>query len=177
MPQVRHRKWQSGFLAPGPVYLDSSVIVGFLKSQDRLHARSVAFVGDHLIGKVPLLVSLLGLDETIWILVRDMVRRAAQNQRLDVAAELKKGPHVLQPHVPNVRKAVVHVRSWATLVDQVSASDVMDSWLDRMADVGAVHDAQHLALAEHFGAKTLATGDTDFRRVTTLPFSFNVFEL
>lgn len=182
MAQVVHRNWQGGqFLAPAPVYLDSSVTVGWLTSGDRLHARATSFIGDHLAGQRELHVSMLTLDETIFIMLRGLVAqsRGVPVKSLNLGRELKQNQQLLSAFVPNIRLAIGYVLGWATLVDGRSgtARDVLDSWLDRCADVGGLHDAWHLSLAQHSGSKSLVTGDFDFRAVKSLPMPLHVITI
>lgn len=180
MPAVVHRQWASPYLAPGPIYLDSTILLGWSRSKDRLHARAVQFIGDHLTQQIPLQVSLLGLDEMMWVLLRDLVAQARSlpPHSVRLAPLLKQNPALLAAHAPNLRSAVGHVLAWTMLTDPTATEgDILDSWLDRMSDIGGPHDAWHLGLAERFGARSLATGDTDFRRVTNLPFALQIVEL
>jgi len=180
MPPVIHRTYQSPLLAPGPVYLDSSILVAFTTTHDRYYPRAVQFVGDHQVARVELQISVLGLDEALWRLARGMVARSRNIpiRQLDLGKLVKRGPSVLAPHLPQLRQAVTFMQTWATLVAPSSSpSQFVDSWLDRLSDIGGLHDAQHLALAEHTGARSFATTDRDYQQLTTLPFALMVYRL
>lgn len=182
MPAVVHRSWQSGqFLAPAPVYLDASVTVGWLLSGDQLHARATSFVGDHLAAGRELQVSLLGVDETIFRLLRGLVASAtgARPRAIQLGRELKKNPKLLSTFLPNIRQAIGYLTSWATLVDGAGATphQILDSWLDRCGDVGGLHDAYHLGLAQYAGSKSFATGDADYKGLATLPTPLQIIQL
>lgn len=182
MPAVVHRGWQSGqFLAPDPIYLDASVAVGWLTSADRLHARATAFIGDHLAAARRLQVSLLTVDETIYRLLRGLVAasRGVPAPRIALGYEMKRNQQLLSTFQPNIQQAVAYLTSWALLVDGRAASpeQIMNSWVDRFADVGGLHDAYHLSLAEHAGAQSFVTGDADFKQVKSLPTPMHVISL
>lgn len=182
MHAVVHRGWQSGqFLAPDPIYLDASVTVGWLSSADRLHARATSFIGDHLAAGRSLQVSLLGIDETVFRLLRGLVAtsRGVPASRIALGNEMKRNQNLLSTFTPNIEQALTYLTSWADLVDgrPASVQHIMDSWMDRCADVCGLHDAYHLSLAEHAGAKSFATGDGDFKRLKNLPTSMYVISL
>lgn len=182
MPAVVHRGWHSGqFLAPDPIYLDASVTVAWLTTADRLHARATSFIGDHLAASRSLHVSLLTIDETIFRLLRGLVAasRGIPAQRISLGREMKQNPQLLGAFQPQLRLAVNYLTSWATLIDgrPATAQQVLDSWFDRFPDVCGLHDAYHLSLAEHSGARSFVTGDADFKRVQTLPTPMYVITL
>jgi predicted nucleic acid-binding protein len=182
MVQVVHRTWQSGqFLAPAPVYLDSSVTVAWLTSMDRLHARATAFIGDHLTAQRELHVSMLALDETMYRLLKGLVAqsRGVPAKQINLGRELKQNQKMLSAFLPQLRLAVGYVLGWATLIDGQNATvrQVLDSWLDRCGDVGGPHDALHLSLAEHSGSNSIVTGDMDFRLLTQLPTALQVITI
>ena len=180
MPQVQHRSYRSPILAQGPAYLDSSVVVGFITTADRFHSQAVQFVGDHAVAGVQMQVSLLTIDETIWTMARGMVARALNKPVRSIAlgSLLKRGPGVLAPHLPAMRQAIHYVTTWAVLTQPSAPPDVvLDSWWDRLSDIGGVHDAKHLALAEHAGARSFITADNDYRQVKRLPFPLNIYKL
>lgn len=182
MPQVVHRSWQSGqFLALEPIYLDASITVAWLTSGDRLHARATAFIGDHLAASRELQVSLLTVDETIFRLLRGLVAqsRGVAVGRIALGREMKQNPNLLRSFLPNLRLAVSYLTGWATLVGGGAGTpqQILDSWLDRCNDVGGLHDAKHLSLAEHSGANTFVTGDADYRNVAVLPTPMHVITL
>ncbi|MFA5786110.1 MAG: type II toxin-antitoxin system VapC family toxin [Actinomycetota bacterium] len=180
MLPVTHHIWQAPYVAPGPVYLDSSVVIALLTSGDRFHPRAVQFLGDHLIAHVELHVSLLAVDETIWRMARGMVAQAGglPIKSVNLGILLKNNPSLLTPHLGKIRQAISYVLTWATLAAPAcTAGDLLESWLDRLADIGGVHDAQHLALAQHLGSRTLVTADSDFRQVKALPFPLTVLTL
>ncbi len=177
MPQVVHQDWQPPYLAPGPVYLDSNVTVAHLSSGDRFHARSTQFVGEHLIGNVSLMTSLLSMDETIWVVLRGMMAQAqgVPRTQVNLGKLVKAGPHVLAPFLPSVKTAIDQIITWAPLATpSCSMREVWDAWFDRLSNVGGVHDAAHLALAEKGGAKSFVTADADFRAVKTLPYALTI---
>ncbi len=176
-----HRNWQSGqFLAPEPVYLDATVTVGWLMSADRLHAQATSFIGDHLAASRELHVSLLGIDETVYRLLRGLVATAkgVSPGRVHLHHELKQNPQLLSTFEPNLRQAIGYLTSWASV--QGVGSDpkpLLDSWCDRFHDVGGLHDAFHLALVEHCGSRSFATGDSDFRTVSQFPGPLHIISL
>jgi predicted nucleic acid-binding protein len=180
--QVVQRSWQSGqFLAPAPIYLDSSVTFAWMSSGDRLHARATTFIGDHLAAQRELHVSLLTLDETIWRLLRGLVAqsRSVPVKSISLGRELKQNPKLLSAFLPNIRLAVGYVIGWATLVNggPTTAKGVLDSWLDRCDDVGGLHDALHLSLAQHSGSNSLVTVDLDFQSLKVLPKPMHVITI
>jgi predicted nucleic acid-binding protein len=180
--QVVHRSWQSGqFLAPAPIYLDASITVAWLTSADLLHARAAAFLADHLAASRELVVSLLTVDETIFRLLRGLVAQSRGQPigRIALGREMKQNPNLLRAFLPNLRMAIGYLTAWATLTGSGTATpqQVLDSWLDRCNDVGGLHDAAHLSLAEHSGARTFVTGDGDVKRVTSLPVPMYVIVL
>lgn len=179
--KVVHRNWSSGqFLAPDPIYLDASVAVGWLSTTDRLHASATAFIGDHLAARRSLHVSLLAIDETIFRLLRALVAqsRGVPASRISLGAEMKRNPGLLAAFAPQLRLAVGYMTSWATLVDaSATPTQVLDSWMDRCMDIGGLHDAYHLSLAEHCGARSIVTGDADFKRLSTLPTPMHIITL
>lgn len=182
MPAVVHRGWHSGqYLAPDPIYLDSSVTVGWLSSADRLHARATSFIGDHLSAGRTLQVSLLTVDETIYRVLRGLVAasRGVPASRIALGNEMKKNQQLLLTFQPNLQQAAQYLTTWASLVDgrPATVEQIMDSWIDRFADVGGLHDAYHLSLAEHSGALSFATGDADFKQVQNLPRAMHVISL
>jgi predicted nucleic acid-binding protein len=179
---VVHRLWQSGqFLAQSPIYLDATVTIGWLSSADRLHARAVSFIGDHLADQRELQVSVLTLDETMFRLLRGMVAnsRGVSPRTISLGREMKQNPKLLSAFTGNLKLAVNYVKGWATIVGAgpTTAEQIVDSWLDRCHDISGLRDALHLSLAEHSGAKTFATGDKDFRTVKVLPTAMHVVEL
>lgn len=179
---VVHRLWQSGqFLAPPPIYLDATVTIGWLSSADRLHARAVSFIGDHLADQRELQVSVLTLDETLYRLLLGLVAnsRGVAPKTISLGREMKQNPKLLSAFAGNLRLAVNYMKGWATIVGAgpTTAAQIVDSWLDRCNDIGGLHDALHLSLAEHGGAKTIVTGDKDFRTLKTLPTPMHVVEL
>jgi predicted nucleic acid-binding protein len=179
--QVIQRNWQGQFLAPGPVYLDSSVTVAWLRVGDAHHARAVQFTGDHFTAGVAMQVSLLTLDETLYRLAKDLIARAqgVAAGKVNPGLRMKQNPTLLATLAPKFRLAIGYVRAWATLVDArtASADDVLASWLDRCGDIGGLHDAWHLSIAEHSGARSLVTTDADFQTVATLPVPFQIIKL
>jgi len=182
VPAVVHRGWHSGqFLAPDPIYLDATITVGWLTSADRLHARATAFIGDHLAAGRRLQVSLLTVDETVFRLLRGLVAasRGVPPSRIALGQEMKRNQRLLATFQPNVQQAVAFLTSWASLVDGRASTvqQIMDSWIDRFADVGGLHDAYHLSLAEHSGAQSFVTGDADFKQVASLPTPMHVISL
>jgi predicted nucleic acid-binding protein len=182
VPAVVHRAWQSGqFLAPAPIYLDATVTVGWLSTSDRLHARATSFIGDHLASQRELQVSLLTLDETIFRLLRGLVAqsRGAPVRTIALGREMKQNPQLLSAFVPNLRLAVGYILGWASLVGAgpTNARQILDSWLDRCSDVGGLHDALHLSLAEHSGSQTFATGDADFKALAKFPSALYVVQV
>ena len=84
---------------------------------------------------------------------------------------MKRNPQLLATFQPNIKLAVAFLTAWATVVDgrSVSVEKILNSWLDRFADISGLHDAYHLSLAEHSGAQTFVTGDNDFKQVKSLP--------
>jgi predicted nucleic acid-binding protein len=182
MPSVVHKVWMPGYVSPAPIYLDSSVVLGWLRKRDRLYPRAIRFVGDHLAAKADLVVSFMVLDEVMWRLARTLMADALRVRIQDVNLTniLKRNPQGLRPIHSNLTQAVAYVLGWAALADDkggATAQQVVDSWLDRLQDIGGMHDAYHLARAEHAGVKSLATGDRDFRSVKTLPFPLQIVEL
>lgn len=178
MPTVVHRNWQSPFLAPPPVYLDSSITVAWLTTADKFHQRATQFVGDHLVATHELQVSLLTLDETIWRLIRGLLAQKQPGVR-NPAAILKAQPRLLGSFQAPMKLAVGYVLGWASLTGAsiVTPQQVVSSWLDRFVDIGAPHDAMHLSIAEHSGAKSIATCDSDFRAVRTLPVPMQILRV
>jgi predicted nucleic acid-binding protein len=180
MPTVIHRTYRSPILAPGPAYLDSSVLVAFAVSRDSFHGRAVQFVGDHQVARIELQISVLGLDETLWRLARGMVARARNIpvRQLDLGKLVKQGPAVLAPHLPQLRQAVAYMTTWARLTaPNCSPNQFVDSWLDRLSDIGGLHDAQHLAVAQHTGARSFVTTDRDYQQIRQLPFALHIYRL
>ena len=182
MHSVVHRGWQSGqYLAPDPIYLDASVVVGWLTTADRLHARATSFIGDHLAASRTIQVSLLALDETIYRLLRGLVAaaRGIPPSRVALGYEMKKNQQLLGTFQPNIQQALGYLAAWATVVDGRGApvTQIVSSWLDRFTDVGGLHDAYHLSLAEHSGAHSFVTGDADFKTVGKLPTPMYVITL
>lgn len=181
MPSVVHRAWQSKFLVPEPVYLDSSVTVGVLTPHDRLHQRASAFWADHIAAGRELQVSLLTLDETILQLLRGQVAKAhgKNPNQIKLGILLKQQPRLLAAFAQNLRLAVQYVLAWTKLVGgaPTTADVIVESWLDRMNDVGGLHDALHLSFAEHGGAKSFATGDRDFAQIHVLPVPLQIVKL
>ncbi len=182
MPAVIHRLWQSPYLATGPVYLDSSVVVAWLVSRDPHHGRAIHFAGDHLVAGVELQVSLLGLDETMSAVFRGLVAQALHQSPASIKLHQlikRHGPSIVQPYIPAMRAAMNYVLGWATLVDVrgTDGSTVLDSWLDRLPEIGGLHDAWHLAILEESGAKSLATADADFLRLKSLPHHLTVYRI
>jgi predicted nucleic acid-binding protein len=181
VPPVVHRTWQSKFLAPAPIYLDATVTVGVLSSQDRLHARASAFWADHIVAQREMLISLLTLDETIFQLLRNLIAAAygKNPNQIKVAMLLKQQPGLLAAHSQNLQLAVQYILAWTKLVDGSPATvdRILDTWLDRFQDINGVRDAWHLSLAEHSGAQSLATGDSDFQRVKSSPTPLQIIKL
>lgn len=181
MEQVVHKTWQPKFLAPSPVYLDATITVAVLSPHDRLHGRAAAFWADHIVGEHELQVSLLTLDETIFQILRGLVARAfgKHPNQIKLSQLLKKQPGLLAAHEQNVRLALAYVLGWVTLVDGRPATPgaIVGSWLSRFRDIDGLHDALHLSLAEHSGAKSLATGDSDFLRIGKFPTPLQVIKL
>lgn len=181
MPVVIHRRWSPPILAPAPVYLDTSVVLGWLSKSDPLYPRAVQFIGDHLVAKVGLQVSLLVLDEMLWQLARRMVAKATgiRPEQVRLGQLLKRNPKYLATYLPGMKSAVDYVLTWANLVaaPPAKAKDVVESWFDRMGELGQIHDSLHVSLAQFAGAKSLATGDRGFRLLRTLPVAFQVVEL
>lgn len=181
MAQVVHKAWQPKFLAPPPVYLDASVTVAVLTPHDRLHARAAAFWADHIVAQHELQVSLLTLDETIFHLVRGLVAGAMglHPNQIKLSSLLKQRRGMLAAHEQNVRLALAYLLAWVTVVDGRPSTPraILDSWLDRFAQIDGVHDALHLGLAEHSGARSLATGDSDFLGIRSFPTPLHVVKL
>jgi len=181
VPQVVHKTWQPKFLAPAPAYLDATVTIAVLSPHDRLHARASAFWADHVVAQRELHISLLTLDETIFQLVRGLVAhaRGQHPNQIKLSLLLKQQPRLLGAHNQNVRLALAYLLSWAKLVGEgsITAQAILDSWLDRMNDVDGVHDAWHLSIAEHGGARSFVTGDADFLRLRSFPTALQVVKL
>lgn len=180
MHNVVHRRWSTPYLAQGPIYLDSSVVVGFLTSTDRFHSTAVQFIGDHVIANVQLNVSLLTIDEVMWRLAKGFVARGLGKRpnQVQLGKLVKRGPSVLAPYLPALRSAINQVTTWADLMSTQSDPHlIIDRWFDRLLDVGGNHDALHLVLAQDFGAKTLVTTDADFQKLKKLPFPLEVLLL
>lgn len=181
MPQVVHKTWKPKFLAPAPVYLDATVTVALLTPNDRLHARASAFWADHLVAQQELHVSLLTIDETIFQLVRGLVAhaRGQHPNQIKLSLLLKQQSGLLAAHDQNIRLALAYLLSWATLVGDgaVTTQAILDSWLERMSDVGGIRDGWHLSMVEHCGARSLVTGDADFLRLQSFPTALQVVKI
>lgn len=181
MPAVLHKAWQPQFLAPSPVYLDSSVTVAWLTSTDRLNPRAVQFVGEHLRAGVELQVSLLTVDETIWRLVRRQIASVLglPARRVNAGVTLKNNPRMLASLLPVLRPAVASLIGVTSLVDGRSGSPrmILDSWLDRWNDISGVNDALHLSFAQFSGSKSLVTGDNDFATIGSLPMPLQIVQI
>lgn len=178
MPQITHRNWRPPFLAQGPVYVDSSIVVAHLTSADRFHAQALQFIGDHALGQVSLMTSLLTLDETIWRMMKGMASQAygIPLKQLRLGTLVKKGPHVVAPFLPRIKAAIDHVTTWAPLADPMcSSQELWSAWFDRLSDVGGLHDACHLALTEKMKARSFVTADRDYRQVSRLPFALAIY--
>ena len=126
-------------------------------------------------------MSLLAVDETVYRLLRGLVAasRGVPASRIALGNEMKRNPQLLATFQPNIRKAIGYLTSWASLVDgRGSTVDaIMDSWIDRFTDVRGLHDAYHLSLAEHAGARSFVTGDADFKQITHLPTPMHVISI
>jgi hypothetical protein len=146
-----------------------------VNSRDTNHARSAQFIADHLVGNCQLLVSLLVLDEAIW----KIIQWALGGRGLALAPLLKRNPRLLAPQLPRVRQIIDYVLGWATLTGPGVGTHqvVLDDWFDRMADLGQVHDALHVALAVNSGARSLATADTGFRLLAGKGLPIQVIEV
>ncbi len=152
-------------LVPAPVYLDTSLVLAWVRRTDLNHTRSLQFISDHLVANRELYVSLLVLDETVWKLAQWEFASAGAS----LALLLKQRPSLLSTRLPQLRQVVECLLGWAKLAEpgQPKAHQVLDTWFDRMADLGQIHDALHVSLAIHAGAKSLATADKGFRRLST----------
>jgi predicted nucleic acid-binding protein len=140
-------------------------VLAWVRSKDQNHARVLQFITDHLVASRDLYVSLLVLDETIWKMAQWEFTRSGGS----LALLLKQQPALLATRLPQLRQVIEYLLGWAKLVEpgQAKAEQVLDTWIDRMKDLGQVHDALHVSLAIHGGAKSLATADKGFRRLPT----------
>lgn len=125
-------------------------------------------------------VSLLVIDETLFRILRGLVA-ASRNvpvKQVALGKELKQSPQLLASLTPNLKLAATYLTSWATLVGtSMDVDKVLQSWFDRCLDIGGFHDAYHLSLAEHSGARSFVTVDADFKSVARLPVAMNVITL
>ena len=155
--------------------------VAWLATSDALHQRALQFTGEHITGGRELQVSLLTIDETIYQLLRGMIARHFGHttpKRINPGMVMKQNPTLLAAFRPQIHMAISFLLAWGTLTDcAATARQILDSWLERFDDIGGLHDALHLSLAEHSGARSLATGDADFRSVKALPTVLQIIKL
>lgn len=196
MATVTHTPWRQGVLAPAPVYLDASVLVGYwvewLKTQgsayqalaDRLGPRSATLVTEHVAARRLMQVSHPCLDESLFKMAEKLTVLPAllgmpRQPPQGLMAFLNFNTQAMRAIRPALVDCVNDARTWAELTGVVhqDIQSVVDSVLDRLADVDGVTDAFHLAVAEHCGARSLVTGDRHFASLTTLPKPLTVVKV
>src|SRR5690349_8434896 len=148
MPSVLHRSWRPGTVFLEPLYLDSSIIVGWSAKLDKLHPQAVSFIGDHLALKREIYVSLLGLDEALNVLIRGLLAPSLglHPSKVRVHDILKrKGVGVLTPVLPQLQQMLSYILGWSTLVGTSTGKpkDVLDLWMHRLQEIPGLHDSWH----------------------------------
>lgn len=178
MPPVVAHQWRPGQRYGSPIYLDAGVLIYWLHQTDPRSARAQAFIADQLVRQNKLLASVPAIDETLYRLGTIWVASSVgvSLSKFNLGSYLKRHPGALLPHHSKFVQVVTHLRAWATLVhgEGVTTGQVVDAWMDRLKRIDGVRDALHLALAEHEGAKTLATTDRDYARIKQLPFPLEI---
>lgn len=193
MPAVRHMVWKKGVLAPSPLYLDASILIGYwvewLRGQvaymaaleDAHRQRAATLITDHVLGGVTIQVSHLCLSESLWTLTGKLSALSSllgtpRSPTELLGKFLDRNSQAMQAIRPFLVDCVDDTRRWATITgaSEQDALSIVDSALDRLRDVTGVNDAFHLAVIEHVSAGSFATADHHFSKLTSLPRSLAV---
>lgn len=196
MLAVRQIPWRQGVLAPAPLYLDASVLVGYwvewLRGQvpylgaleDQHRQRAAQLIADHVLGNVPIQVSHLCLDESLFQLMKKLSALTAllgqpRASRDSLPDFLVRNPQAMSTIQPILVDCVQDTRTWSTIIGARAedADSIVDSALDRLHDVTGVRDAFHLAVVEHVGSGSVATADRHFTTLRALPRALAVIKI
>ncbi len=167
--------WQPGHTFDAPVYVDANVLVGYAASSHHLYKSCRVVVGDMLMAGVPILVSMISLQEAWWGMFRESYRRINRQRpgsRFSRSAYRKHRAAAFQNHGQWIEGVARVVHDWQgaghpvdVVPDSTTFAPAMTAAAIRyMRDFDFTpDDALHLALAEaHAG--TYVTADSDFKR-------------
>jgi predicted nucleic acid-binding protein len=177
---MQYVDWVQGLNIDEPVYMDANILVGSLISKHSLYAKCANLLGRLLADKVEILLSMVSVDESIWIICK-----LAYCEMYKLPWKSHWGPKVYnnqrdkifqsyESWVNSVRDAVddwTHAGAKIEVVPKTSAlfRDVVDLIPIYMKEVKLTPaDAVHLALAQKH-ARSFLTADSDFEEVRQNP--------
>lgn len=177
---MQYVDWVQGLDIDEPVYLDASILVGSLISMHPLYGKCANLIGKLLADKVEIMLSMVAVDESIWILAK-LAYCEIYNQPWDAhwnpRIYARRREKIFQSHeswINSVRKAVEDWTNAGAKIDVVPKTrelfkDVLDLIPVYMKDVKLTPaDAVHLALAQKH-ARSFLTADSDFDEVRQNP--------
>jgi predicted nucleic acid-binding protein len=170
-----YTEWQPGVNPPSPVYLDSSVLVASLITNDRCYVKTTTLLAELLASNISLVVSALTVSESLWILAKVSYREVFNHPE-----KVRFSPEIFERNAEAIFAKFGHrmssiydlIRDWRQAGVDISllpndmnsfqrATENAPTYM-RMFKLASA-DAMHLATAE-LEAKSLVTGDSDFQR-------------
>ena len=168
--------WQPGTALNSPVYLDANVLVGATVTKHRLYRQAVEVVGDLLASGATILVSLLGVQESLWALAKlsylDLFRLGS-NTRFTQRIYERHCDKIFEKYGERISAVPAMLRGWSEAGVTVASVSKTDSDFLQVSDLTPRYmrqcgltpgDAAHLALAKTH-ARTFVTADSDFKSV------------
>ena len=169
------KRWQPGHSFQSPVYLDANVLVGYVVSNHDLYESCKDVIGELLVAGVPILVSMITVQEAWWGMFRESYRtlsRQRPDSRFSRSTFRRHRAAAFEKHGGWIDGVAQAIHDWQeaghpvdVVPDSKTFAPAMTSAAIRyMRDLDFTpDDALHLALAEtHAG--TFVTADSDFRR-------------
>jgi predicted nucleic acid-binding protein len=147
------------------IYLDAVILVAFMDSQSPWHAacRQFLYRAVDPFQPIRLVTATLTIDETVFVLLEELVQRAPYGVTRSRGQYLRAHPDVVRALMASVDQ---WVQNWLGVVslEPVLAEDVTTMRQAILATGLLPRDSIHLAVMRRLGITAVASDDEDFER-------------
>jgi predicted nucleic acid-binding protein len=177
---MQYVDWVQGLNIDEPVYMDANILVGSLISKHPLYGKCVNVLGELLADKVEIMLSMVTVDESIWIIAKLAycdIYNQPWSSHWNAGIYKKQRERIFRTRDSWINSVKVAIEDWTNAgarIDVVPKTrdlfeDVLDLIPVYMKEVKLTPaDAIHLAIAQKH-ARSFLTADSDFDEVRLNP--------